>query len=235
MRRALLVAVAFQAFLVLTCFAGGNDRFELSLASVAYDRLEFGSIPADVQVRNTALSERAFAYLLERNLRFIYYNKLNRSRFLVAPDAGYLVDKIAFLYRSNEEIGQMLESALVFLTRGEGEEVDRAELRHIVGGLMRVNDTMKDEFESCFLDSHGSSYALQLPATGNLRVRLTLLLVESRHINRMVSRELDGYFLNESPGAVSLASYGRASLVTLMHSLRKAMKGIEDTINHRIR
>ncbi len=196
---------------------GSDAAFERSLREIACDALDLARLREQARMRSPSAADKEIDLLIERNLRFIYHNKLNRQRFLVAPDPQSVVDRIVVVLELNGRLGGLVSDGRRLFGR-EDPGLSADELVEEVGSAARE---LKRAFAGYFLEGHSSSYSVQVPLSRDTSTQLAYFLIQSGQITNELSQRLDDYFFNSSPQAVSLAQYRNSSVGTLADSLQR--------------
>jgi hypothetical protein len=196
---------------------GSDAAFERSLHEISVASLDVERLRERVRLRSPAANESQIDRLIERNLHFIYRNKLNRQRFLVAPDPQSVVDRIVVVLELNQRIGTLiLDGRRLIGTEDPGPPADM--LVREVGSAARE---LKRAFGGYFLEGHSSSYSLELPVSRDVPTQMAHFLIQSGRITNELTQRLDDYFFTSLPQAVSLETYRSTSVATLADSLQR--------------
>lgn len=165
--------------------------------------------------------------MLRKNLTFIFYNKLNRKRFLVAPPPEKVVERIRSVLDLSEDLSTLIsEGRSLMLDPQQDSPPD-----FLVKRIGQTARDLRDAFEGYFLEGHGSDYSLKVPLSREPGTQFMHFLVQSHRISLELTRKLDEYFFDTSPGAVTLSQYRASSIRTLTESLQLLSRAVEKRIS----
>lgn len=193
--------------------AESEANYERSLYATSFDQVDWSSLTAIAGSR--AESEVELQQLCERNLKYIYHHKLNRRRFLVAPKPQVVVDRIVGILEASERLTGLLLRARGLLSR----DALSADNRLLVQQVGRTARELRSQFTDYFLESHASAHTFQVPRSGDPAAQFSAFLLQSHRINLELSRRLDDYFFDGSPGAIRLDQMQSSNISALAESL----------------
>jgi hypothetical protein len=171
----------------------------------------------ELKRRHESLSETELDELVQRNLRYIFYNRINRSHFLVAPAPEKVINQIDLILKLNLKLEGVLHDGRLLMS----QDYSRGELNTLMDDVSVLAREMKSEFFEFFVEGHASEYSLLFSDSRDLAVQLAHFLVQSNKIRAELSRGFDEYFFSTSPGAISLNEYEKNSIGTLIESLER--------------
>ncbi len=194
-------------------WAGSEGNYERTLYAASFDSVDWSGLAAVAGVSLDGDLAARQAY--ERNLKYIFHHKLNRRRFLVAPDPQMVVDRIVAIMETNQRIARLLADGRMQLG-GRTPETGAQALVREVGHAAR---TLKEQFTGFFLEAHSATYAIHLPRSPDPAAQFSNFILQAQTISRDLTRRLDDYFFTSSPGAVRLEEMRSGNIVTLAESL----------------
>jgi hypothetical protein len=171
----------------------------------------------ELKRRDGSLSKSELDELVQRNLRYIFYNRINRSRFLVAPAPEKVITQIGLILKLNGKLEGVLHQGRLLMS----QDYSRGQLNALMDEVSFLAREMKSEFFDFFVEGHASEYLLLFSDSRDSAVQLAHFLVQSNKISAELSRGFDEYFFGASPGAISLNEYEKNSIGTLIESLEK--------------
>ncbi|GAB4117522.1 MAG: hypothetical protein Kow001_17770 [Acidobacteriota bacterium] len=187
--------------------------FERTLYATSFDAVDWSSLAA---VAGTAqVDDPATRTTYERNLKYIFHQKLNRRRFLVAPDPQLVVDRIVAILAANRRIGQLLGEG----RRKLGSPVPDAGSRALVKEVGSTARALREQFTAFFVEAHTTGYPVHLPRSPNPAAQFSSFILQAQTISEELTRRLDDYFFAPSPGAVRIEQMQSGNIVTLAESL----------------
>lgn len=196
-------------------------RLEERWPSPDFSKVDFSSIEAETQARLPGEDAESVSELVRRNFQYVFFNRLNRDRFLVPPRPQDVAQRVLALLRLNRELGLSIESCKSYLGRDqEGKFVTERRL------IRQIEDTAKrlhDQFGEFFLETREATYSFRIPKS-NRDTRFLHFVRQADQINRRLTQEMDAYFLAKSPGAIHLADYGKVTISVLTESLTRLCK-----------
>jgi hypothetical protein len=160
--------------------------------------------------------------VIQRNLQYIFHNRINRNHFLVAPDPDYLIAQIDAILQSRNKLDQVLREGRVLL----GQEYSRSQLLSIVDEIGALAKNIKAAFFKTFVEGHVSRYSVLYPVTDDPAAQFAYFLVQSQRISLELDHQFEKYFFAVSPGAVNLNDYEGNSIGTLLESLEELSSGV---------
>ncbi len=167
------------------------------------------------QQRSTEVPEAELRTLVWSNFRFLFYNKLNRERFLATPRPNLVVKKIVGVLNLNERLSLLIEEA----RRSSDREASWRKKAQLVSEIDRSARKLRSAFSQYFVDEGSTTYRIRLARTKAKPVQFKYCLTELNHVNMSLTRELDRYFFNPAPGLVRLSEYQSSSIGVLCESL----------------
>jgi hypothetical protein len=211
--------LAFLMIGLMTSPSNGwsSSHYERSLKSVSFESVDLAPLTVELKRRNESLSETELDELVQRNLRYIFYNRINRSHFLVAPAPEKVITQIDQILKLNGKLEGVLHEGRLLMS----QDYSRSELSALMDDVSFLAREMKSEFFEFFVEGHVSEYSLLISDSRDSAVQLAHFLVQSNKISVELSRGFDEYFFGASPGAISLNEYEKSSIGTLIESLER--------------
>jgi hypothetical protein len=166
----------------------------------------------ELRRRQNSLSDRELDQVVQRNLRYIFFNRINRSHFLVAPAPRKVITQIDLILQLNQKLKGVLHRGRLLMA----QDYSRRELFDLLDEVNLLARDLKSEF---FVEGHASKYSLLFSDSRDCAVQLAHFLVQSSKISVELNRGFEQYFFGASPGAISLNEYGENSIGTLIESL----------------
>lgn len=200
-----------------------NSPYDLSLRSLSFDEVDFSQLADVAEQRERAVERDDVDRMVEENIRFIFHNKLNRNRFLVIPRPEQVIERVQYILELDQEMAELIQEGRR-IAADQSYSPRCHELVSEVGDRARV---LKDEFRDYFVELKGSAYTLRLPNFDDSPGQFVYFLVQSERIHSQLTQRLDEYFLNPSPGAVTVSNFQESSIVVLAESLSKLSQEIE--------
>ena len=191
--------------------AGSDAAFEKSVSSVSFESIDFSALRPYQQDRSPNTSEAQFEAVVRRNLQFIYHNKLNRQRFLIAPEPQTVVDQISAILQANYRLNQLIRTA--------PSSNPSASVGALLEEIRHSTKALKALFNDYFVEGYSSTYVLRLSNSSDRPTLWALYLLESRKICGQLNSRLPEYFLNSAPEAISLRQIRSSSINTLVDAL----------------
>lgn len=192
-----------------------ESAYEKSLEAVRFETVDLTELRKELESRRLCSSEVETNQLLTRNFKHIFFNQLNRSRFIVAPKPQTVVNRILNILELNRGIERLIEKG----NRIDLQQESSIQMRNFIHEVKQKSEELNNSFADYFLEAQSSSYSLNLPARGNRQEVFLSYLRQSEKINRELDRSLERYFFNASPNAVSLSDYQISSISVLCKSL----------------
>lgn len=198
-------------------FAGGGSpsTYEQSLEFVSFESVDLAPLTSELRQRQGSLSESQLQDLVERNLRHIFYNRINRIHFLVAPTPEKVITQIKLILSLNERLRNTLRRGRFLLAEGASVTDQYA----VLDKVKVLAKELKSKFSEFFVEGHTSRYSLLFSDSRDLSVQFAHFLIQSNSISVELNKRFEQYFFGASPGAVSLNQYEEDSIGTLIESL----------------
>jgi hypothetical protein len=215
--------IGFLLALNLVGFLGAGEKYILkkaspwdqSLSSFSFEQVDMRPLYERARTSYPGLAETDLVLRVRMNIKYIFHNKLNRERFLVAPSAEMIVRQINTIFSLSDELDQLaFEGRRLVVRQGNEEDFDT-----LVEEMGNKASELKASFEDFFLEGTRSSYAFRYPKTGEAASQFTHFILESEKIQGSLTRRLDDFFFGASPGAIELGDYSRSSILALSGSL----------------
>lgn len=193
---------------------GTDAAFEESLFSISFDSIDTSGLRSFKLAPLQESTEEQFEAVVRRNLKFIYHNKLNRRRFLVAPEPQSVVDRIAYIFEVNRRLDE-----LVVAGRGAENRGQSLLSGNLIKEIRNSTKELKEGFNNYFVEGYNSTYVLKLSASDDPATQWAQFLLESSKICNELNVRLLDYFLNPAPEAISLRQFKSSSVNTLVDAL----------------
>ena len=205
--------------------ANSEEAFERSLAYLDYSSVDYTPLLAEFGWLSDGCSQAEILRRMERNLPFILHQRLDRRRFLVAPEPQRVVERIGQLFALGRDLDQLYFLGLEL--RGNPEDSRWNSL------VAEVEEKAK-EFERCFrgyfLHDRSGNWLISLPRSRHRRVIVNSYLAQFDRIRAALRDGLRDYFLPESPGLIEVSGYEKSSLTTLSEALRLLSEGVRQRL-----
>lgn len=181
----------------------------------SFDGIDYSRLIDEASRRHGVLSADQVEQLISDNVRFIYYNKLNRNRFLVMPAPHHVVSRIERICEERRHLEAALETARQLEQNGrEGREMRKVTQR--IGQSAR---SIQRIFREYFQEYEMSPYYLERPSIED-RQRSATFLSAAGEIYSLLERALERYFFARGPAIVEVGGYRGYSIQTLCESLK---------------
>lgn len=217
-----IAAVLVTVSCLTVCLSAGNssrhrERFDRTLSSISFEEVDLAPLQAVFQNHDLALSDEELAEFADKNLRYIFYQKLNKAKFLVAPEPERVVERIAEILNLNRKVSALIYEGRQLVSQ-PGLTGDKERL---VRGVGKAARRLRKEFNSYFMEAHTSTYSFKLPRGGDTSQQFLAFILQSDQISRLLENRLNEYFFNRTPGSVSLTEYDSDSILTLVECLER--------------
>jgi hypothetical protein len=221
-------------FLICGTFLEGGERYVLkdsdpwdtSLAEFSFEDVNMRPLFEKARRRYPSLSESELAPRIRMNMRYIFYNRLNRNRFLVAPSPESFIQQISTIFDLSEELQQLMGRGRRLLM----EEPQPGRYNRLAREVRKKAGQLKRSFQDFFVEGSYSRYVLEYPKAQPASAKFTHFILQSEKINKVLAERLDDFFFGASPGAVSLDAYRRSSILVLSESLCRLSRLAEEEI-----
>lgn len=209
-----LVLVVLEYSMV---FAGGGDGFTRSLSDLSFDRVDYSVLTVQLESRESLNGRSRLDLLVQHNLKYLYHHKMNRARFLVAPDPQNVIGVMTEIFESSNRIGGLIDQGSGMIQDEPGVD----QMKWVVEEIGAEARDLKARFADYFVEGHNSRFEVVVPKTRNASDQFRAFLRDGGRINRQLESKLDGYFLADSPGAVRVSDYSSSSIGTLVEALNQ--------------
>lgn len=207
-----------------------NPSAEEPASDAAFRGEPFRSLQAEALQRFPDLSAEEAVRLVRENFRHVYANCVKESRFLVKPNNQRIAARTLEILRLQRDLSRTLARARRSLaaraepTRGRAASIQVSLVRE----AGRTGRKIRDIFRENFLDMSHASFQMTL---GTGRNSFLMFLLEAERINRLLSQEMERYFLRDRPGIVAVGDYERPSIGVLGDALAKLAKISEEQLD----
>ena len=220
-----MTSFLFRFWVVLSFvgFVSAGEKYVLkeaspwdqSISSFSFEQVDMQPLYERARESYPSIAETDLETRVRMNIKYIFHNKLNRERFLVAPSAQRIVQQISRIFTLSDELDRLnFEGRRLVVRRGEERDFDT-----VVDEMGEAALALKNSFENYFVEGTRSSYAFRYPKTGELASQFTHFILESERIHGSLSQRLEEFFFGASPGAIDLGDYQRSSILALSGSL----------------
>jgi hypothetical protein len=191
--------------------------WEESLASFSFDSANLRPLYLRAKERYPSMAESELAPRVEMNVKYIFHNRLNRERFLVAPSPQSIIARISAILELNEELQLLTTSGRQLLS----VDTEPAQFGEVAQAMGEIAGELKDSFEDFFLEGGKPRYVFEYTKMEPASAQFGHFILQSEKINKDLTRRLDDFFFGASPGAVGLDDYESSSILVLSESLYK--------------
>jgi len=210
-----VLAFLLLGLIISPAHAIASSTYERSLKLVSFESVDVAPLTSELRRRQDALSDRELDQAVQRNLRYIFYNRINRSHFLVAPSPKKVITQIDLILQLNQKLKGVIQRGRLLM----GKDYSRGEVFALFDEVNLLAKDMKSEFFRFFVEGHASKYSLLFSDSSDCAVQFAHFLVQSSQISFELNRGFEAYFFGASPGAISLNEYEQNSIGTLIESL----------------
>jgi hypothetical protein len=191
------------------------SNFEKSLAHISFEDLDTSELRPEVRSLKNFLLPNDEDGLIERNIRYIFYQKLNRARFLIAPKPQDVIEQIAKVLGNNRKLRLLVERGRLLASDSGSSE----EMRSVVVEMGLEAKNLRKGFLDYFIECHSSSYSLKFSKTSEPLPQFVSFLTQADQITAQLSEVLGRYFFDHTPGAVVWTDFEETSVSTLVEAL----------------
>lgn len=191
------------------------SHWDQSLSSFSFEQVDMKPLYDRARTSYPSVAEADLTSRVKMNMKYIFHNKLNRTRFLVAPSAESIVRQIDTIFTLSDELDRLtLEGRRLVVRDGREKDFDR-----LVTQMGKKASQLKNSFRDFFVEGTSSSYSFRYPKTGGVASQFTHFILESERIHEILAQRLDEFFFGASPGAIDLGDFERSSILALSDSL----------------
>lgn len=184
-------------------------------ATLSFDNIDLSRLCEAGRASKPHLSQGEIEELVRENIRFLYFNKLNRGQFLVTPPPRHIVSKIERIVGLNAELHDLLESA------GDGDPglVDPKQRVRLVKEIGKKAKSMRRVFKEYFYEYSADAFLVKYGGSGDSELEFKQFLSKSREICGLIDQGIQSYFFKDEPSVVDAATFNQHSLDVLGESL----------------
>lgn len=167
--------------------------------------------------------------LTRSSFESVYYDKVNRRRFLVQPTPELIRQQICSLLKAFDELREAVDDGTsVIIKRGspkerseilERIEVNAAEIHRIFGAY--------------FLETHAGSMTVHLPVPPDNLGTFILFLQETQQLVGHLSEEITDYFFDDQPSVMDVSDYRNHYSISAMTQVLVRMSQEVEKRQHR--
>ena len=222
-----LFALLFVVFALSTGHLAAVNGPEFTDRIVAsFEAIDLYPLQKKIAVTSKLEPDENLEDRIRRNLRYIFHNKLNRTRLLVTPAPEYVVERIEHIFAARNQIGELIREGRG-LVHNSG---NKRQMQRVVRDIGKLADGIEEDFSDTFLEGHSSTFSFEVPISDEAPVQFMYFLVHSQRISHHLSERLDRYFLNETPGAESVSDFSSSTITTLAASLLKLTRVVNSRL-----
>ena len=187
-----------------------------------FSKVDFSDIEAEIQVRRPAQDPSELSALARRNLQYVFFNRLNRTRFLTPPSPQHVAERMLTVLRLNREIGLSIGNGRSL--SGSSENRERfAQQRAVIKQIEDTTKRLRQQFGEFFLEPRESTFRFLLSRSKD-RGGFLQFVYQAERIQERLTAEMNEYFLAESPGSIHLRDYQKVTITVLVESLMRLCK-----------
>ena len=187
-----------------------------------FSKVDFSGIEAEIRVRMPGEDPAQLTLLARRNLQYLFFNRLNRSRFLALPSPQDVAERVSMLLRLNREISRSIGNGKTFL-QPTAPRPKISQQRQLIREIEGTTKRLRQQFGEFFLEPVDSSFSFSMPISKK-DFRFLHFVHQADRINQHLTQEMDGYFLAESPGSIHFSDYQKVTITVLTESLLRLCK-----------
>ncbi len=204
------------------------DSFQQSYQFVDLENLDVSELLKEVGRSHPDLSEDDISLLIQRNVSYIIFHKLNRDRLYLAPDGQYIVDKAVEIYEMLNRIERIIREGRIQSTIDQPEP----ERLKILDQLRSSAKNLRKKFRQYFVELNEADYEFQVEWNEDQKQLMSDYLDECAKVNYQLKLSLDRFFFNGTPGVVTVEDYSSYSVALLSHSLEVLSDSFAKRLRH---
>ncbi len=182
-----------------------------------FDGVDFSNLYTEAKAIKPELPEPAIQDLVEKNVQFIFHNKLNRSSFLAVPHPGHIVKKIEQVLVQRRRLRNLVNHGKDLA----GVDSSRQERSRLVRDVGKSAQTISKVFGEYFKESSSATFSMEVARSISGDLEFKRFLNMSEDISGLIDREVDSYFFRGGAAVVDVASFNSYSVRTLSDSLHQ--------------
>lgn len=191
------------------------DSFEQSYRNVDIENLDVSELLREAGTGQHCLSGEDASQLIELNVSYIIFHKLNRDRLFIVPDGQYIVNKASEIYGSLNRIDDLIRQGRAL----SGKEIRNDDTRGILDDLKKNARDLRKNFRQYFVELSEAEYEFEISTEGGPVQFMSDYLDECEKVNVRLRSTLDRFFFHPSPGVVTVEDYRSYSVALLSRSL----------------
>ena len=229
----LLNCAFLSVLLAFSCLKAQLDRrpsgrsiWDRRGAQLSFENVDFTLLQEQARRHKPTLACEDLEKLVQSNFQFIFFNKLNTANFLFTPKPQIVVKKIVSILRLNEQLRELVQEGRELVAKKGSDHEKRQLVRH-TGNLAKE---LRNTFQQYFLDIRESSYTLNVRAFETNYGQFIHYIALSQRLNRLLTEEVEHYFLNPTPGVIEISEYGDVSITVLSECLQRVSTFTEERL-----
>ena len=186
--------------------------------SRSFKDADYAPLRSELKRRRPEMAVAEAQWLLERNVRFVIENRLNRNRMLVAPRAQDVIDRMARLLGLTHEIFEKVATGRKMAVEHRLGERPALPL-DLVRDVGALADQIRSDFGNSFVELRENRVAIGVAGPIAPYSCFVYFLLEAERLQRRLESALQGYFLAPEPGTVTTEDFSRGSVMALSKGL----------------
>jgi len=158
------------------------------------------------------------------NYRHLYFNALDIDRFIAMPKPKRVLERMSEVFQLNAKLDKALEDARRLTEVGSPKP---SQLRSAARRIKDCARGLRKVFRNFFKEDNKGSFEVNIDAEGQGQKGFEGYLDACERISALLNKEIERYFLNPSPGVVTLSAYQTCSIPVLSLSLEELSAAIE--------
>lgn len=191
------------------------DSFENSYLHVELGNLDISRLLLEARRSSQDSSEEDITQLVERNISYIIFQRLNRDRLYIVPDGQYIVDRASEIYGALNRIEHLVQEGRIIPER----KIGNPESLRILEELKQNARSLRKQFKTYFVELSVAEYEFKIRKKDDPGMLMSDYLDECENVSSELKFSLDRFFFNPSPGVMTVDDYSSYSVALLSRSL----------------
>ncbi|HSR50579.1 MAG TPA: hypothetical protein VLV83_07100 [Acidobacteriota bacterium] len=222
--RARQVSMVIIALVMLSLPARAQSRqsydqrvfFARRAAALSFENTDLAPLIQAGRARNPGMEDVQLEQVILSNMRFLFHNQLNRSRFMVVPHPRLVVEKITEALDSGRRLHQLAETVRSLEDRNDS--TSRVEAAQSIRTMEQEARRIRNIFRSYFREHCGGDLLIEYGGPSAAEGEYSSFLRQAEPLIERLDERMADYFL-KAPSVIEASDFDNHSVAVLSEAL----------------
>ncbi|HSR70251.1 MAG TPA: hypothetical protein VLU25_20145 [Acidobacteriota bacterium] len=186
-------------------------------ALMDFEDIDLGPLIQAGRQRNPQLDEQELEQVIRSNIHFVFYNQLDRSRFVVTPPPRQVVEKVQTALATGRKLRKLVEDLRRLNQRGHSSRVQAAQS---IRSMEQESRRLRNIFRRYFREYGNVEILLEYERSPSVEGDFDHFLRQADPLVERLENRLADYFL-KAPSVVTASEFNSHSVAMLSDALMR--------------